>query len=326
MQIYGGKNVNDTSAMKQQYEIYTDLAVEAKESFPGDGGEIRGVVLAEDIREDASMKVTKVIILDEEGAKAMRKPIGTYITLESSLLLDEERESEELCAEVLAEYIKELLPRNWKSILAVGLGNSEMTADSLGPRAVSRLWISRHYKDNQEGLSGIVPGVMAQTGMETAEIVRGVVKETKPDAVIVIDALAARSTLRLGTTIQLTDTGIQPGSGVGNHRKGLNEEGLGVPVVAIGVPTVVGAATIAFDTLDAIVEVLANSKTTEGLSQTIRAFNEQEKYALMKELLEPKLGPMFVTPKDMDETVNRLGDILADGINIAVHSVEEDAI
>lgn len=305
--------------MEKMYEIRTDLAVEAKESFPGDGGEIPGVVLEENYKEEAATKITKVWIKDEEGARAMRKPVGTYLTLETEALSDGVEENGPF-ADVLAEFIESLLPENWSSLLAVGLGNKDMTADSLGPEVVGRLWMTRHYSKDGSGISGIVPGVMAQTGMETADIVKGIVEETKPDVVLVIDALAARSVSRLGNTVQLTDTGIQPGSGVGNHRNGLNKESLGVPVIALGVPTVVGAATIACDTLEALIQVLKESQDTRETGERISGFSQQEKFGLVRELLEPQFGTMYVTPKDMDERIRRIGEMVAESVNLAVHS------
>lgn len=299
---------------EKQYEIHTDLALEAKESFEGDGGEIPGVSLEESYQERARMKVTRVDILNEQGAAAMRKSIGTYITLEADF-----RDYEEECRDILADYIRQLLPEGARKLLTVGLGNGDMTADSLGPIAVSHLWITGHLAEDGVSMSGIAPGVMAQTGMETARIVEGIAKEIRPDAIIVIDALAARSTARLGRTIQLTDTGIHPGSGVGNHRKGLNQETLGIPVIAIGVPTVVGAATIACDTLDGLIAFLSEWKETEMVSDTLKNLENEEKYALMREIMEPRFGSLYVTPKDIDETVIHLGGFVADGINTAIY-------
>ena len=188
------------------------------------------------------------------------------------------------------------------SILVVGLGNREVTADALGPRVVDNLFITRHilkeYGTYAFGnkivnkISGIVPGVMAQTGMECVEIIRGIVKETSPDYVITIDALAARSTKRLGRTIQLTDTGIVPGSGVGNHRNALNLESIGVPVISIGVPTVVDAATIVSDAVNTNRDVV-------------------------EDFMSPKLHDMYVTPKDIDDTIKQLSFLISEGLNIA---------
>ena len=240
------------------FEIRTDLAVEEKESFPGDGGEVRGVSLKEWRRASGNIKLTEVVILDGMGARAMGKPEGTYVTIEADDLGRQDegyhREvSEELAAQ-LKKMVKGLRRRREipeegaVHVLAVGLGNPSVTPDALGPLVLGNVRVNRNIDMPRDGkgavISGIVPGVMAQTGMETAEIIKGLIKETRPDMIIAIDALAARSIRRLGTTIQLTDTGIHPGSGVGNHRHSLTKESLGVPVLAVGVPTVVGAAEI----------------------------------------------------------------------------------
>ena len=158
---------------------------------------------------------------------------------------------------------------------------------------------------------------MAQTGMESQEIIRAVVEETRPDVMVAIDALAARSTRRLSRTIQITDTGINPGSGVGNHRHGLSEKTIGVPVIAIGVPTVVDAATIVNDTMHSLIQAMEENSHLEALSAGLDALDGMEKYELIRELLSPQLNTMFVTPKDIDESVKRLSYTLSEGLNIA---------
>jgi spore protease len=165
---------------------------------------------------------------------------------------------------------------------------------------------------------------MAQTGMETAEIVRGVVRESRPDLVIAVDALAARNVHRLASTIQLTDTGIHPGSGVGNHRRGMTRENLGVPVIAIGVPTVVGAAAIVHGTVNALVRTLTASKEGSRYGEYIRELDSDSQYELIRELLEPEFGAMFVTPQDMDERICKLSAAIAEGIRRAVERLEEE--
>lgn len=172
-------------------------------------------------------------------------------------------------------------------------------------------------EEEVNAVSGIVPGVMAQTGMESQEIIKGVVDETKPDVMVAIDALAARSTRRLSRTIQITDTGINPGSGVGNHRHGLSEKTIGIPVIAIGVPTVVDAATIVNDTMHTLIQAMEESSHLKPLSTGLNALNDMEKYELIRELLSPQLNTMFVTPKDIDESVKRLSFTLSEGLNIA---------
>jgi spore protease len=171
-------------------------------------------------------------------------------------------------------------------------------------------------------ISGIVPGVMAQTGMECVEIVRGVVKETHPDFVITVDALAARNAKRLCRTIQLTDTGITPGSGIGNHRHALNQESVGVPVISLGVPTVVDAATIVNDTMYNLIAALNQSRELNSLGSSLESLDDAEKYELIRELLSPSLNTMFVTPKDIDESIKRLSFTISEGINIAFSKTE----
>ena len=200
------------------------------------------------------------------------------------------------------------------SILVVGLGNSAITADSLGPHVVENLHITRHMireyglqslgKEKMHRISGIIPGVMAQTGMETSEIIQGIVAETKPDIVIAIDALAARSTRRLNRTIQITNTGIQPGSGVGNHRNALTEETLGVPVIAIGIPTVVDAATIVGDALEKLMSGEKEFDAVKYMGQHRMAFAE--------------LNNMYMTGKDIDSVIKRVSYTVSEGINIAM--------
>ena len=238
----------------EQFQVRTDLALEARERYEEDV-EIRGVSVEETYDEKRDIRATTVRIESENGAKAMGKPIGVYITLEAPKLSEPDKDYHREVSEALAVYLQELLgTKEERSVLVVGLGNREVTPDALGPEVVGNLRITRHVvkeygkaafeKEKVHMVSGIVPGVMAQTGMETLEIVRGVVEETQPDVVVAIDALAARSSKRLNRTIQISDAGIHPGSGVGNHRHSLTRETIGVPVVAIGVPTVVDAATI----------------------------------------------------------------------------------
>ena len=173
-------------------------------------------------------------------------------------------------------------------------------------------------KRDLPAISGIIPGVMAQTGMETAEILKGIIHQTRPQLLIVIDALAARSVRRLGTTIQLTDTGIHPGSGVGNHRHSLTKDSLGIPVLAIGVPTVVGAEAIVHDTVSALINALSQSESTKATGKWVGDMDSEEQYELIRELLEPEFGPLYVTPPDIDETVKQLSFTISEGIHRAV--------
>ena len=281
-----------------EFQVRTDLALEARERFEEDV-EIRGVEVEETYDEQRDIRVTVVRIRTENGAKAMGKPIGTYITLEAPRMSEPDEDYHREVSEKLAGYLKKLLDvKNEKSVLVVGLGNREVTPDALGPEAVNHLRVTRHVvreygkaafaREKVQLVSTIVPGVMAQTGMETLEIVRGIVAETKPDQVVVIDALAARSSKRLNRTIQISDAGIQPGSGVGNHRNSLTRETIGIPVLAIGVPTVVDAATIVYD-------------ATGDRSS-----------------VPPGLNGMFVTPKNVDEMIRRLSFTISEALNLAL--------
>lgn len=265
----------------------------------------------------------------------MGKPRGTYLTLEADRLSKADDDYHSEISEELARQIQKLMTEmigyreeDLPSVLVVGLGNDSVTPDSLGPRVLDNLQVTRHL-DGQYGntflkdrklpaISGIAPGVMAQTGMETAEILKGIIHETHPDLIIAIDALAARSVRRLGTTIQLTDTGIHPGSGVGNHRHSLTKESLGVPVMAIGVPTVVGAAAIVHDTVSALVRVLAENEGTRGTGSWIEEMDPDGQYQLIRELLEPEFGPLYVTPPDIDQSVKQLSFTISEGIHQAV--------
>ena len=304
--------------MAGRSRIRTDLALEATERFQAENVEVRGVEIRERYDEEKDVRTTVVRITTENGARTMGKPQGTYITIEAPDLSVPDEDYHREISEEVAHHLRELIDLGrQQSILVVGLGNQEITADSLGPRAVSNLHMTRHVireyglKSNEHmkmhQISGIVPGVMAQTGLE---IVRGVVSETKPDLVIAVDALAARSTTRLNRTIQITDTGISPGSGVGNHREGLNEENLSVRVIGIGVPTVVDAATIVHD----------------SMAELLEALEEDEQKEFLEEMISPKLYTMFVTPKDVDETVRYLSFTISEGLNLAFSDslIEED--
>ena len=311
------------------FEIRTDLAVEEKESFPGNGGEVTGVSLREWRKAFSKIKLTEVAILDEQGARAMGKPKGVYITMEArELSKDDPGYHREVSGELAAQLkrmVKELrrhklVPEERIHVLAVGLGNPSVTPDALGPQVLGNLQVNRRMSDGERViLSGIVPGVMAQTGMETAEILKGIIHETRPDLVIAIDALAARSIRRLGTTVQLTNTGIHPGSGVGNHRHSLTMESLGIPVLAIGVPTVVGAAAIVHDTISTLIGTLVSQAQTEKMGDFLEQLSPEEQYQLICELLEPEFGALYVTPPDIDQTVKRLSYTISEGIHMAFY-------
>ena len=298
----------------------TDLAVEMKEDRLKEGnGSIEGVEVDSHTIFDGKIHVTRVIVRNEIGAANLGKEKGTYITLESEQLVREDGGGDREMAAALAVYLKELLPERKKQmrILVVGLGNREATPDSLGPRVVDQLWVTRKMTDCKDfEVSAIVPGVLAQTGMESAEIVKGIASEIHPDVILAVDSLAARNTRRLNTTVQLSDAGIHPGSGVGNHRTGLNSQTLHIPVIAIGIPTVVDAATIVNDTFDNLLKVFEMTKGMEKVGTVFRDFSPQEKYELVRELMLPGLQTMYVTPKDVDATVKSISFTISEGLNI----------
>ena len=295
--------------------IHTDLALETKEKFEEDHIEIRGVEIQEDYDQEKDIRKTVVKIKTENGARAMGRPQGIYITLEAPNMSVPDEDNHREISEELSRHLRELLPaKEDMKVLVVGLGNREITPDALGPDVVANLHITRHIikeygiqgmgEEHADSVSGIAPGVMAQTGMETMEIIRGVIEETEPDVIIAVDALAARSVRRLNRTIQITDTGIHPGSGVGNHRSGLTEETLGIKVIGIGVPTVVDGATIVHDAMAHLLDTL----------------EETEKKEFLEEMIAPSLHSMFVTPKDVDETVKRLAYTISEGLNMTFTS------
>lgn len=299
--------------------VRTDLALEARESFEEDDVEIKGVELTQEVIKDKDMKITTVLIKDEHGAKAMQKPMGTYITIEAEKLQKKDDEYHSSISEEIGKVILKVIGDAGKDgVMIVGLGNREVTPDALGPWVVDNLFITRHLireygeefekKNHLSCVSAIAPGVMAQTGMEAVEIIRGVVKETKPSVILAIDALAARSVQRLNTTIQISDTGISPGAGIGNNRKALNEESLGVKVVAIGVPTVVDATTIVCDSM-------GNMLNSQG-------FSDDEIRKFLSEVTEHQsVHNMFVTPKNIDESMKCISYTISEALNSCFHQI-----
>ena len=314
--------------MIEKYSIRTDLALEDKERFESDNVEVQGVSLSEDYDEEREIKVTTVKIETENGAKVMRKPVGTYITMEAPNMAVPDEDYHAEISKELAKFLSRFIRKDKEdySILVAGLGNRKVTPDALGPYVVDNLNITRHIvkeygkyamgEENVRLVSAIVPGVMAQTGMETVEIIKGIVRETKPDMMIAVDALAARSSKRLNRTIQISDTGINPDSGVGNHRNAITKDTVGIPVLAIGVPTVVDAATIVNDTMENLILALESSETLRGVGVVMQGYNAAEKYELVKELISPHLNGLFVTPKDIDETVKRISYTISEALNM----------
>lgn len=319
--------------MMGNFQVRTDLALEVRESYEEDDIRLRGVKVEEQSDKQKEIYTTIVHIETENGAKAMGKPVGIYITIEApNMSSPDEGYHREISIE-FAKHLRKMLGKERDSILVVGLGNREVTPDALGPNVVNNLHITRHMikeygrlpsdVEKTGEISAIVPGVMGQTGMETLEIIKGVVQETHPKVVIAVDALAARSTRRLNRTIQITDTGITPGSGVGNHRNAINEETVGVPVIAVGVPTVVDAATIVNDTMEELIEQMDHSENMQRLGGTLGTLDQAEKHQMIRELISPHLNTMFVTPKDIDETVKYLSYTISEGLNLAFSQKQE---
>lgn len=307
----------------------TDLALEAREIYEEEQNQtdIKGVKL--NTKELENCIVTTVDILNEEGSKIMNKGIGKYITLESSLMKYDDDESREEVINYLKDELSIIFGDDkTKKTLVIGLGNWNITADALGPKTVSKTLVTRHifknynkdYDDDFTEVSALSPGVMGITGIETSETVKSIVDKIKPDRVVVIDALASRKMERVNSTIQISTAGISPGAGVGNKRKSLNKEYLGVDVIAIGVPTVVDAATLTIDVLDTAMDSLI-SQSEEGSEfyNMLKALKEEEKYSLIRESLEPYDKNLIVTPKDIDETIENLSIIISEGLNRSLH-------
>lgn len=273
----------------------TDLAAEQASLA---GGKLPGVTTS---REKTNNMAIERVQVEESGAGALGKPAGNYVTISLQPFSKGLRDNREI--ETVAAEIKKMLPEEGL-VLVVGLGNTDITPDAIGPRAAHGIIATRHIDGEyarQNGLEGlrptaaIAPGVLGQTGMESSEIIASIVKETNPAAVIAIDALAARDTNRLGTTIQISDTGISPGSGVNNRRKELSKATLGVPVIAVGVPTVVDAVTLAYDLLG------GEDRVREEL-----------------ERLEPQGKVLMVTPRDIDQLLEHAANLLSKAINLAL--------
>ncbi|MDR1465719.1 MAG: GPR endopeptidase [Oscillospiraceae bacterium] len=280
----------------------SDLAMECRERCDAD---LPGLRCSE--RSEEGVRVTRIEVLDETGARNLGKPVGKYVTLEVAPF-GEQAEQGDPALDCLVRELRDLLPEEGP-VLAVGLGNEGITPDALGPRCAQRLLATRHISGelarsaglgNLRPLACLAPGVLGETGMETGEIVAGVVKETKPAAVLTIDALAARSLGRLGRTVQMTNSGIAPGSGVGNARTELSAGTLGVPVISVGVPTVVDAQTLAGDLLE---------ERTPPPGRWDAAAEQ-----------------MMVTPREVDLMIDRAAKFIALAINCAMqpHMMPEE--
>lgn len=313
--------------------VRTDLAIENAEMFQ-ETEELQGIRIEEETGQVSGIRVTWVTVENEQGAKKLGKAIGDYVTLEVPMLDTTDVSYHREITNEVAEQIRRLLPDiKHKRVLVAGVGNREMAPDALGPMVVDHLFITRHliqeygkHSEITKGMgcvSALAPGVMAQTGIETREILLGTIRETKPEVLIVIDALAARSVKRLNKTIQITNTGIAPGAGVGNRRFGIDAESMGIPVIAIGIPTVIDAATIVNDTVGNLLAIMdeTRNRLSERIWEGVAPFDEQERYQLMRELMAPEMMNMFVTPKNIDEIVQQMSYTLSESLNSLCHSM-----
>ena len=313
--------------------IRCDLAVEAREMLSEIQGEdyvIPGVdVETENV--SGYIKITRVRIESEEGAESLGKKKGNYITIEMpKRFYGQQKIYEEMC-QICAKELKRLttpfLTKKNSSVLVIGLGNWNITADALGPKVIKSLMVTRHLieympEEIDEGIRpvcAIAPGVLGITGIETGEITKGLADKVGPDLIIAIDALCSRKVERINTTIQFSDTGITPGEGVGNKRQSLNEDSLGIPVIAIGVPTVVDAATIARESLNRVLKDLGSIDKSINLKNIFEDLSEEEKYELIRNSITPDFGNFVVAPKEVDMVIDDISHVIANGINISLH-------
>jgi spore protease len=316
--------------------VRTDLAVEARELYKQiNKREADGIISEEEEIND--IKVTTVKIINEDGAVKIGKPVGTYITIDIPEFTHYDGEVMDEVSDVLNDSLNKLIDINpSKTALVVGLGNWNVTPDALGPKVVEKLMITRHLKavmpdsidDSVRPVCALAPGVLGITGIETGEIIKAVSEKIKPDMVICIDALASRSTRRVNRTIQIANTGISPGAGIGNKRMEINEENLGIPVIAIGVPTVVDAATIVNDAMDLVLDEMIH-QSTQGSEfyNMLKTIDKNEKSKMIKSLLNPHVGDLMVTPKEVDVVIDSVSKIISNGLNMALQpSLDMDDI
>ncbi len=306
------------------YNINLDLALEAHEIVRGETGqEIPGVRVDRESYNHST--VTTVEVVEKQAEQTMGKPVGNYITIEAPGIRENNKDIHQEVSEILARKLGEILQlRDNSTVLLVGLGNWNATPDALGPHVIKYSLVTRHLHEyapqelsgNLRPVCALSPGVLGITGIETAEIIKGVVDRVHPDLVIAVDALAAGSVERIATTIQLADTGINPGSGLGHRRPGINQETMGVPVIAIGVPTVVHAALIAHSAINQLMEEFKTSPTLYQMYKNLRPEAVQE---ILDNVLKPFAGKLMVTPKEVDELITNISKIIASGITMALH-------
>ena len=310
------------------YNFRTDMADERRDIYKkiNNLNDIPGIE-TEERNDSNNIKVSKVKVLDQKGEEAIGKPVGTYITIDIKNLKFAGEEEIQISSKSVTKELNELIEKHISKedgILIVGLGNKEVTPDALGPKVVQDIDITRHLltyapqilKEGTRPVSAVSPGVLGTTGIETLEIIKGIVDNVKPKLLIVIDSLASKSVERISSTIQIADTGIVPGAGVGNKRKELSVNTLGIPVIAIGVPMVVDLATITDDCLDLFITKLQQeAKSNDYLNK----LKDQDNYEEIKEALIPNDFNMIVTPKEIDDLIENMGSVVARGINFAIN-------
>ncbi|HZG57373.1 GPR endopeptidase [Paenibacillus sp.] len=313
------------------YSVRTDLAVEAREMASQGGRQpIPGVEM--ETTEEKGVTITKIDISTEQGAQALGKRPGHYLTIEVPGLRTKDTELQDRVATLFAKHFEAYLAKagitKESKVLIVGLGNWNVTPDALGPIVVENVMVTRHYFElmpdqvapGYRQVSAVAPGVLGITGIETSEIVQGIVEKSKPDVVIAVDALASKALERVNTTIQIADTGIHPGSGIGNKRKGITQESLGVPVIAIGVPTVVYASTIVNSTIEMLAQNFGKqTEHTNAILGMLPAMTEQDRLGMVREVLDPLGHDLLVTPKEIDQFIEDIANIIASGLNAALH-------
>ena len=310
------------------YNFRTDLALERRDVYKKINNlqdDIDGIV-SEEVKVSDSINITRVNVVNENGAKSIQKPIGTYTTIDVEKMRNITEEEITKISNTMSEELKKLINKHvgkTDEILIVGLGNEYSTPDSLGPKVVREVDVTRHIfkylpqfvEDGDREVSAIAPGVLGVTGIETQEILKGIVDNVKPKLIIAIDSLASKSIDRISSSVQLSDTGIIPGAGVGNKRRELSKETLGVPVIGVGIPTVVELATLVSDGIDIFIKTLQEKAESNDYLNKLK---ENDKYEEVKEALNVGEYNMIVTPKEIDDLIENMKNIVARGINYAI--------
>ena len=309
------------------YNFRTDLALERRDIYQKVNKlqQIEGVESTEE-NINENIKVSRVKITNQNGEQALGKPIGNYITIDVKKLKIAGEDEIQKASETLSNELRKIIDMHTDKqgeILIVGLGNIYVTPDALGPKVTNEIDVTRHIikylpqyvEEGTRPVSAIAPGVLGTTGIETVEILKGIVDNTKPKLLIVIDALASRSIDRISSTIQISDTGIVPGAGVGNTRQEISQNSLGIPVVAIGIPTVVELSTLVSDGIDIFIDRLQEKAES---NEYLNKLQQNDKYEEVKEALNVGEYNMIVTPKEIDDLIENMKDVVARGINFAV--------